>query len=69
MWNLYACYYCDYNLIFQTLYEKGKKTALKQTQLQETDFAEFDLTGSFFDWYDLERTRFEHTHVENADFS
>ncbi|MDR3250221.1 MAG: pentapeptide repeat-containing protein [Tannerella sp.] len=47
---------------------KIKKTILKNSQLQETDFAECDLTSAMFDNCDLTRAVFDHTNIEKADF-
>ncbi|GHU58990.1 hypothetical protein FACS189411_15280 [Bacteroidia bacterium] len=45
-----------------------KNTRFKNTQLQEVDFVEADLTGSIFENCDLTRTIFERTILEKADF-
>lgn len=43
-------------------------TLFKNSHLQETDFAECDLTGSVFENCDLMRAVFENSIMEKADF-
>ncbi len=47
---------------------KIKKTLLKNSQLQEVDFTECDLTNSVFDNCNLAGAAFENTILEKADF-
>ena len=47
---------------------KIKKTIFKNSHLQETDFAETDLTGAVFDNCNLIHAIFDHTILEKADF-
>ncbi|MGB3948278.1 MAG: pentapeptide repeat-containing protein [Bacteroidia bacterium] len=47
---------------------KIKKTVFKNCHLQETDFAEADLTNSVFDNCNLAHAIFERTILEKADF-
>lgn len=47
---------------------KIKKTVFKNSQLQETDFAETDLTGSLFDNCNLLQAIFDQTILEKVDF-
>lgn len=46
---------------------KIKKTLFKNSQLQEVDFTDCDLTGSVFDNCDLKSALFENTVLEKAD--
>jgi uncharacterized protein YjbI with pentapeptide repeats len=46
---------------------KLKKFRFKNTQLQESDFTESDLTGAVLDNCDLARSTFENTILEQAD--
>jgi fluoroquinolone resistance protein len=48
---------------------KMKKTVFKNSQLQEVDLTECDLTGSVFDNCDLMNATFENTIIEKADLS
>lgn len=47
---------------------KIKKTIFKNSQLQETDLAEADLTNVVFDNCNLIQAIFDHTIIEKADF-
>ncbi|HZB12656.1 MAG TPA: pentapeptide repeat-containing protein, partial [Chryseolinea sp.] len=44
-----------------------KKTVFKNSQLQETDFTECDVTGALFDNCDLTNATFAFTILEKAD--
>lgn len=46
---------------------KIKKTVFINSQLQEIDFTEADLTGSLFDRCNLERATFDQTLLEKSD--
>jgi len=51
-----------------TFYQlKLKKTIFRNTQLQECDFTEADLTAAIFDECDLAKSTFENTNLEQAD--
>ena len=45
-----------------------KKTTFKNSQLQEVDFTESELSYSVFDYCDLTRATFYNTNIEKADF-
>ena len=45
-----------------------KKMVFKNSQLQETDFTQGDLTSAVFDNCDLTRATFDNTILEKADF-
>lgn len=47
---------------------KIKKTVFRNSQLQEADFAETDLTGAVFDGCNLTQAIFDHTILEKVDF-
>ena len=47
---------------------KIKKTVFKNSQLQETDFGETDLTNAVFDNCNLSQAIFENTILEKTDF-
>jgi uncharacterized protein YjbI with pentapeptide repeats len=47
---------------------KIKKTFFKNSQLQEADFTETDLTDSVFDNCSMERATFDQTILEKVDF-
>ncbi len=47
---------------------KLKKTIFKNSQIQEVDFTECDLTASIYDNCDLQRSTFVHSILEKADF-
>lgn len=46
----------------------GKYVVYRRLTLQESDFAEADLTGSVFDNCDLAQAIFDHTTLEKTDF-
>jgi fluoroquinolone resistance protein len=55
----------NYSSFYKT---KIKKTVFKNSQLQEADFTECDMTGSVFDNCDLSRAAFAGTNLEKVDF-
>ena len=58
---------CQLNL--SSFYKtKIKKTVFKNSQLEEVDFAEADLTSSVFDDCNLTQAIFDHTILEKTDF-
>lgn len=57
------------NLNLASFYKlKLKKTAFRNTSLQEADLTEADLSAALFDNCDLARATFENTLLEKADF-